>query len=109
MEDFQRITHHETDYSGTEGRRKKKIKERVREGEKCENAGLARRSEMVPGSGDVSEGPVPLSIPPTSLPRLTLFLQSLCNCMLMACRPAASLCGDTMLAHKVQCVDSTYQ
>ena len=27
MEDFQRITHHETDYSGTEGRRKKKMKE----------------------------------------------------------------------------------
>lgn len=30
MEDFQRITHHETDYSGTEGRRTKKIKERVK-------------------------------------------------------------------------------
>lgn len=39
-EDFQRITHHETDYSGTEGRRKKKIKERVKGG--GENVSLAR-------------------------------------------------------------------
>lgn len=28
MEDFRCITHHETDYSGTEGRRKREIKER---------------------------------------------------------------------------------
>lgn len=32
MEDFQRITHHETDYSGTEERRKRKIKEKARGG-----------------------------------------------------------------------------
>lgn len=62
MEDFQHITHHETDYSGTEGRRKRKIKERVRGGRGGENASLAGRSETVPGSGDVSEGHVPLSI-----------------------------------------------
>lgn len=63
MEDFQRITHHETDYSGTEGRRKRKIKEGVKgRGPGCENASLAGRSETVPGSGDVSEGPVALSL-----------------------------------------------
>lgn len=60
MGDFQCITHHETDYSRTEGRRKKKVKERVR-----------GDSEMVPESGDVSEGPVPLSITPASLPTHT--------------------------------------
>ena len=34
---------------------------------------LAGRSEMVPGSGDVSEGPAPLSIPPASLPTHAFF------------------------------------
>lgn len=82
-----------------------------------ENVSLAGRSEMVPGSGDVSEGPVPLSIPPASLATHTLFLQSLrkeqqltddCEATLMARWLAASLCGDVVLAHKVQCVDSIY-
>lgn len=59
MEDFQRITHHETDYSGTEGRRKKKIKQRVRKGG-GENVSLAGRAEAVPESGDVSKELVPL-------------------------------------------------
>lgn len=48
-----------------------------RNGGGCENVSLAVRSEMVPGSGDVSERPVPLSIPPTSLLTHTLFLWSL--------------------------------
>ena len=65
MEDFQRITHHETDYSGTEGRRKRTIKKNITGGG-CENVSLARHSETVPGSGDVSEGPVPLSVSPTN-------------------------------------------
>lgn len=53
MEDFQRITHHETDYSGTEGRRKS-------EERRGENVSLAGRAEAVPESGDVSKELVPL-------------------------------------------------
>lgn len=60
MEDFQRITHHETDYFGTEGEkkereRKKKTHGKSVRGKKCENVTLASRSETVPGSGDVSK------------------------------------------------------
>lgn len=49
--------HHETDYCGMEGRRRKKLERR---GRVCENGCLAGNSETVPGSGDLLAGHVPL-------------------------------------------------
>lgn len=120
MEDFQRITHHETDYSGTEGRRKKKKSGKEWGGGmwKCASGRLLWNSAKVRWCFRRTCLSLSLYSPNILLHRHSFSPKSeartavdwrLCNYMLMACWLAASLCGDIMLAHKVQCVDSTYQ
>lgn len=105
---------------GQKGEERKKIRERVRRGGvwKCASGRLLWNSAKVRWCFRRTCLSLFLYSPNILLHRRSVSPRSeartavdwrLCNYMLMACWLAASLCGDIMLAHKVQRVDSTYQ